>query len=187
MSSPGKQTSDRQQAQRHGGRFPRSEEALGKLPGVGPYTAAAIAAIGFGARATPVDGNVERVVARLFAVPLPLPKAKPELRRLAERLTPVKRAGGRRYYRQQDLDLLHRIRSLLYEEGYTIKGVQRLLDEETASGRLVTPLPRPVGMAAAGDPAAEVPADAERRDDIVATLEDLREALAQLREALQVS
>ncbi len=102
-------------------------------------------------------------------------------------ITPVKRAGGRRYYRQQDLDLLHRIRSLLYEEGYTIKGVQRLLDEETASGRLVTSLPRPVGMAAAGDPAAEVPADAERRDDIVATLEDLREALAQLREALQVS
>jgi A/G-specific adenine glycosylase len=79
--------------ERHGGRFPRSEQALGKLPGVGPYTAAAIAAIGFGAHATPVDGNVERVVARLFAVPLPLPKAKPELRRLAERLTPVKRAG----------------------------------------------------------------------------------------------
>jgi DNA-binding transcriptional MerR regulator len=102
-------------------------------------------------------------------------------------ITPVKRAGGRRYYRQQDLDLLHRIRSLLYEEGYTIKGVQRLLDEETASGRLVTSLPRPVRMTAAGDPAAEVPADAERRDDIVATLEDLREALAQLREALQVS
>jgi DNA-binding transcriptional MerR regulator len=102
-------------------------------------------------------------------------------------ITPVKRAGGRRYYRQQDIDLLHRIRSLLYEEGYTIKGVQRLLDEETASGRLVTTLPRPVAMMPAGDPAAEVPADAERRDDIVATLEDLREALAQLREALQVS
>lgn len=101
-------------------------------------------------------------------------------------ITPVKRAGGRRYYRQQDIDLLRRIRSLLYEEGYTIKGVQRLLDEETASGRLVTTLPRPVEVAA-GDPAAEVPADAERRDDIVATLEDLREALAQLREALQVS
>lgn len=100
-------------------------------------------------------------------------------------ITPVKRAGGRRYYRQHDIDLLRRIRSLLYEEGYTIKGVQRLLDEETASGRLVTTLPRPVEVA--GDPAAEVPADAERRDDIVATLEDLREALAQLREALQVS
>ena len=77
----------------HGGQFPRSEQALQKLPGIGPYTAAAIAAIGFGARATPVDGNVERVVARLFAVPLPLPGARPELRRLAERLTPLKRAG----------------------------------------------------------------------------------------------
>jgi A/G-specific adenine glycosylase len=77
----------------HGGRFPRSEQALGELPGIGPYTAAAIAAIGFGTRATPVDGNVERVVARLFAVPLPLPRAKPELRRLAERLTPLGRAG----------------------------------------------------------------------------------------------
>ena len=79
--------------ERHGGRFPCSEQALLDLPGIGPYTAAAIAAIGFGARATPVDGNVERVVARLFAVPLPLPKAKPELRRLAERLTPTRRAG----------------------------------------------------------------------------------------------
>src|SRR5262245_12853382 len=53
---------------RHGGRFPCTEEALRELPGIGPYTAAAIAAIAFGARATPVDGNVERVVARLFAV-----------------------------------------------------------------------------------------------------------------------
>jgi A/G-specific adenine glycosylase len=77
----------------HGARFPRSEGALLRLPGIGSYTAAAIAAIGFGAPATPVDGNVQRVVARLFAVPLPLPKAKPELRRLAERLTPAKRAG----------------------------------------------------------------------------------------------
>src|SRR5262249_17307566 len=50
---------------RHGGRFPSSEQALVELPGVGPYTAAAIAAIAFGACATPVDGNVERVVARL--------------------------------------------------------------------------------------------------------------------------
>ena len=79
--------------ERHGGQLPCSEQALLDLPGIGPYTAAAIAAIGFGARATPVDGNVERVVARLFAVPLPLPKAKPELRRLAERLTPTRRAG----------------------------------------------------------------------------------------------
>jgi A/G-specific adenine glycosylase len=77
----------------HGGRFPRSEQALLKLPGIGPYTAAAVAAIAHGIRATPVDGNIERVVARLFAVPLPLPTAKPELRRLAQTLTPAKRAG----------------------------------------------------------------------------------------------
>jgi A/G-specific adenine glycosylase len=75
------------------GRFPRSEQALLQLPGIGGYTAAAIAAIAFGKRATPVDGNVERVVARLFAVALPLPNAKPELRRLAARLTPARRAG----------------------------------------------------------------------------------------------
>ena len=77
----------------HAGSFPRSEQVLLSLPGVGPYTAAAIAAIAHGVRATPVDGNVERVVARLFALPLPLPGAKPELKRLAETLTPAKRAG----------------------------------------------------------------------------------------------
>jgi A/G-specific adenine glycosylase len=77
----------------HGGEFPRSEQALGELPGVGPYTAAAVAAIAFGAAVTPVDGNVERVVARLFAVTRPLPAAKPELRRLAQGLTPAERAG----------------------------------------------------------------------------------------------
>jgi A/G-specific adenine glycosylase len=80
-------------AERHGGRFPRSEEDLRALPGIGPYTAAAIAAIAFGARATPVDGNIERVVARLFAVDAPLPAAEPGLRRLAGALTPAQRAG----------------------------------------------------------------------------------------------
>jgi A/G-specific adenine glycosylase len=79
--------------ERHGGEFPRSERALGELPGVGPYTAAAIAAIAFGAAVTPVDGNVERVVARLFAVTRPWPAAKPELKRLAQGLTPAERAG----------------------------------------------------------------------------------------------
>jgi A/G-specific adenine glycosylase len=79
--------------ERHGGRFPRSEEELRALPGVGPYTAAAIAAIAFGAAATPVDGNIERVMARLFAVERPLPEAKAELRRLAAGLTPARRAG----------------------------------------------------------------------------------------------
>jgi A/G-specific adenine glycosylase len=79
--------------EQHGGRFPASEAALKELPGIGPYTAAAIAAIAFGEMATAVDGNVERVVARLFAVTEPLPACKPALRRLAERLTPAARAG----------------------------------------------------------------------------------------------
>ena len=77
----------------HGGKFPKIESELRKLPGVGGYTAAAIAAIAFGARATPVDGNIERVVARLFAVTTPLPEAKTEIRALAETLTPPEQPG----------------------------------------------------------------------------------------------
>jgi A/G-specific adenine glycosylase len=76
-----------------GGTFPDTEAGLRKLPGVGAYTAAAIAAIAFGQRATPVDGNIERVMARLFAVETPLPAAKTELKALAESLTPETRAG----------------------------------------------------------------------------------------------
>jgi A/G-specific adenine glycosylase len=79
--------------ERHGGAFPHSEAELRALPGIGAYTAAAIAAIAFDAPASPVDGNIERVVARLFAVEAPLPGAKPELRRLARALTPQQRAG----------------------------------------------------------------------------------------------
>jgi A/G-specific adenine glycosylase len=77
----------------HGGRFPDTQAGLAELPGIGPYTAAAIAAIAFDRKATAVDGNVERVVARLFAVTEPLPAGKPELRRLAATLTPARRAG----------------------------------------------------------------------------------------------
>ena len=77
----------------HGGRFPDTEAALRELPGIGAYTAAAIAAIAFGRRAVVVDGNVERVVARIFTVETPLPAAKPELRRLADNVTPDERAG----------------------------------------------------------------------------------------------
>ena len=83
----------REVAQRHGGRFPEDEAGLRKLPGVGDYTAAAIAAIAFGKGATPVDGNIERVVARLFAVTTPLPAAKTEIRAFAETLTPDDRPG----------------------------------------------------------------------------------------------
>jgi A/G-specific adenine glycosylase len=79
--------------ERHGGAFPATEAELRALPGVGGYTAAAIAAIAFDAPASPVDGNIERVMARLFAVEEPLPGAKPELRRLAREVTPVQRAG----------------------------------------------------------------------------------------------
>ena len=78
---------------RHGGCFPPNRAELGALPGIGPYTAAAIAAIAFDARAAAVDGNVERVVARLFAVADELPGAKPRLRRLSESLVPAARAG----------------------------------------------------------------------------------------------
>jgi A/G-specific adenine glycosylase len=77
----------------HGGRFPDSEAELLKLPGIGRYTAAAIAAIAFGRRAVVVDGNVERVVSRLDAVEEKLPAAKPQLSALADRLTPAERPG----------------------------------------------------------------------------------------------
>jgi A/G-specific adenine glycosylase len=79
--------------ERHGGAFPDSEARLVALPGIGAYTAAAIAAIASGKKAAPVDGNVERVVARRYAVATPLPAAKPELRRLAENLAPEHRPG----------------------------------------------------------------------------------------------
>jgi A/G-specific adenine glycosylase len=77
----------------HGGHFPSTEEELRALPGIGAYTAAAVAAIAFGRKAAPVDGNIERVVARLFAVATPLPAGKQELRSLAADLVPDKRAG----------------------------------------------------------------------------------------------
>jgi A/G-specific adenine glycosylase len=80
-------------ANEYGGNFPDTEETLQKLPGIGPYTAAAIAAIAFGKRATVIDGNVDRVVTRLFAIETPLPLSKPEIREKAETLTPDKRAG----------------------------------------------------------------------------------------------
>jgi len=77
----------------HGGAFPDTEEGLRALPGVGPYTAAAIAAIAFGRRTMPVDGNIERVVSRLFAVEEPLPKAKPRIQDLSATLLGSSRAG----------------------------------------------------------------------------------------------
>jgi A/G-specific adenine glycosylase len=78
---------------RHGGAFPAAEEDLLALPGIGPYTAAAVAAIAFGRAASPVDGNVERVITRLYAVEDELPAAKPAIRALAEQLRPRQRPG----------------------------------------------------------------------------------------------
>ncbi|MDD1530640.1 A/G-specific adenine glycosylase [Bradyrhizobium sp. WBOS7] len=77
----------------HGGIFPDTEEGLRALPGIGPYTAAAIAAIAFDRRTMPVDGNIERVVSRLFAVEEALPQAKPLIQQLAATLLADSRAG----------------------------------------------------------------------------------------------
>lgn len=76
-----------------GGRFPDDRATLALMPGIGSYTSAAIAAIAFDRHETVVDGNVERVTARLFAVETPLPAAKPALARLAAQLTRAVRPG----------------------------------------------------------------------------------------------
>jgi A/G-specific adenine glycosylase len=80
-------------AERHGGIFPDTEEGLRALPGLGPYTAAAVGAIAFDLPTNVVDGNVERVMSRLFAMEQPLPEAKPGLKRLAEGLVRDHRPG----------------------------------------------------------------------------------------------
>ena len=79
--------------ERFGGEFPSTEAELLTLPGVGAYTAAAVAAIAFNEAAAAVDGNVERVVSRLFTVEEPLPKAKPLIRALTLDLVPPDRPG----------------------------------------------------------------------------------------------
>ncbi|MDP1027297.1 A/G-specific adenine glycosylase [Sphingomonas sp. KR1UV-12] len=77
----------------HRGAFPTTEAELRALPGLGAYTAAAVAAIAFGERAVVVDANVERVVARLFAIDAPLPGARGAIRAAADSITPTLRAG----------------------------------------------------------------------------------------------
>jgi A/G-specific adenine glycosylase len=86
----------------HGGRFPPTAAGLKALPGIGEYTAAAIAAIAFDEPATVVDGNIERVIARLFAIETPLPAARKTIREMQARLTPQTRAGD---YAQAVMDL----------------------------------------------------------------------------------
>ncbi|MBV8935781.1 MAG: A/G-specific adenine glycosylase [Alphaproteobacteria bacterium] len=79
--------------ERHAGAFPADPAALRALPGIGDYTAAAIAAIGFDRPVAAIDGNVERVISRIYAVPEPLPAAKPRLKALASALVPQQRPG----------------------------------------------------------------------------------------------
>lgn len=88
--------------ERHGGRFPGTEAALRALPGIGDYTAAAVAAIAFGEAATVVDGNVERVMTRLHAIETPIPAARPAIRRLTAALVPSARPGD---FAQATMDL----------------------------------------------------------------------------------
>jgi A/G-specific adenine glycosylase len=89
-------------AARHGGVFPTTFEGLRALPGIGEYTAAAIVVIAFDVPATVVDANIERVIARLFAIDMPLPAAKRAIREEQGRLTPMLRAGD---YVQAMMDL----------------------------------------------------------------------------------
>ncbi len=119
-------------ARDHGGRFPDGEAGLRALPGIGRYTAAAIAAIAFGRHAVVVDGNVERVVSRLFAVETPLPAARATLRGLAGRITPPLRAGD---FAQGMMDL-----------GATICTPRR-------PACILCPLAGPCAARAGGDPA----------------------------------
>ena len=90
---------------RSGGRFPADEAALRRLPGIGDYTAAAVAAFAFGHRAIVIDGNVERVITRMFAIDTPLPAARPRIRAALECLTPCN-AGD---FAQGLMDLAGRI------------------------------------------------------------------------------
>jgi len=89
-------------AREHGGVFPDTEEGLLALPGIGPYTAASIAAIAFGRPSVVIDGNVERVVTRLHAIATPLPKAKAEIRAVLAEIVPEDRPGD---FAQATMDL----------------------------------------------------------------------------------
>lgn len=89
-------------AAEYDGIFPDTEDGLLKLPGIGPYTAAAVAAIAFNRHSSPVDGNIERVISRLFALETPLPDVKPEIKQKSAALTPSDRPGD---YAQALMDL----------------------------------------------------------------------------------
>jgi A/G-specific adenine glycosylase len=91
---------------RHGGRFPSHEAELRDLPGIGDYTAAAVAAFGFGRDAVVIDGNVERVVSRIFAIATPLPAARAVIRAALSPLVPQGQAGD---FAQAMMDLARRV------------------------------------------------------------------------------
>ena len=88
------------------GQFPDTEKVLIKLPGIGSYTAAAIAAIAFGRHAVVIDANIERIIARFAAISAPLPAAKPAIRAALEKLTPANRSGD---FAQALMDIGNRI------------------------------------------------------------------------------
>ena len=119
-------------AQDHGGTFPDTEDGLRALPGIGPYTAAAIAAIAFDRACVPVDGNIERVTARLYAIDSPMPGAKPAIKSRAEGFADTHRPGD---FAQAMMDL-----------GATIC-------TPTAPKCMLCPLADPCLAKAAGDPA----------------------------------
>ncbi len=125
-----------------GGRFPDTAEGLAKLPGIGDYTAGAIAAIAFGRPVAAVDGNAERVLARCHRLQEPLPKAKPTLRRLTQELVPADRPGD---FAQSLMDL----------------GSSVCLPRAPLCGRC--PVARWCGAAAAGD-AQRYPLKAEKAE-----------------------
>ncbi len=93
-------------AAQFGGKFPDKSSALAKLPGIGPYTSAAIAAIAFNEPVAVVDGNAERVVTRLVAMLVALPKAKSEIRKLVQAMVPTHRPGD---FAQAMMDLGARV------------------------------------------------------------------------------
>ena len=80
-------------ARDYGGVFPDTEAGLRALPGIGDYTSAAVAAIAFNRQAAVMDGNVERVISRLYAIDAPLPGSKPAMKRKVVELTPADRPG----------------------------------------------------------------------------------------------
>jgi A/G-specific adenine glycosylase len=93
-------------AGRRNGKFPDTEAGLQQLPGIGPYTAAAIAAIAYGRPAAAIDGNAERVLARLFAIEMPLPAGRSEIKSKAQEMVPVERPGD---FAQAAMDLGARV------------------------------------------------------------------------------